>query len=77
MITDGQESYALFIYQCGAMSWNGNATVGFNAGGTWFENHPLSGTSKIDSVACLNYTSAVWTSLVYKLTPNGMFNGCS
>ena len=72
MITDGTESYAVFIYQCGAVTWHGNATIGFNAGGTWFENHPLSGTFSADSVACLNYNSSVWTSLVYKLTPRGM-----
>lgn len=71
VITDGIESYALFIYQCGAVSWHGSATVGFNAGGTWFENHPLSGTRNVASVACLNSTRSVWTNLVYKLTPGG------
>ncbi len=71
MITDGAESYALFIYQCGAVSWHGNATVGFNAGGTWFENHPFSGTRNVASVSCLNSTTSVWTNLVYKLTPDG------
>ena len=71
VITDGTESFALFIYQCGAVSWYGNATVGFNAGGTWFENHPLSGTSSVSSVACLNSTGGIWTTLVYKLTPAG------
>lgn len=71
VITDGTESYALFIYQCGAVSWHGNATVGFNAGGTWFENHPFSGTRNVASVSCLNTTTSVWTNLVYKLTPDG------
>lgn len=73
VITDGVESYAVFVYQCGAMSWHGNATVGFNAGGTWFDNHPLSGTSNANSVSCLNYTTTSWTNLVYRLTPKGMF----
>ena len=71
VITDGSESYALFTYQCGSMSWHGNATVGFNAGGTLFENHPLTGTSSANSVACLSYSTTVWMNLVYKLTPSG------
>ena len=45
--------------------------MGFNAGGTWFENHPLSGTKSVGSVACLNSTGSIWTNLVYKLTPGG------
>ena len=73
VITDGRESYALFTYQCGSMSWHGNATVGFNAGGTLYENHPLAGTSSANSVSCLSYSTAVWMNLVYKLTPTGMF----
>ena len=71
MVTNGTESFAIFIYQCGAMGWNGNATIGFNAGGTWFENHPLSGTVNTNSIACTNYSQTVWTNLVYKLTPRG------
>ena len=71
VVTNGTESYAVFIYQCGAVSWHGNATVGFNAGGTWFENHPLSGTRRVASIACLNSTTSVWTNLVYRLTPSG------
>ena len=67
----------MFSYQCGGMTWNGNATIGFNAGGTWFENHPLSRTSNANSVACLNNSRTVWTNLVYKLTPRGMFRLCT
>ena len=69
VVTDGTDSYALYIYQCGSMSWHGRATVGFNAGGSLFDNHPLSGNSSINSLACVNYTTTMWTSLVYKLTP--------
>ena len=69
VVTDGTDSYALYIYQCGSMSWHGRATVGFNAGGSLFDNHPLSGNSSINSLACMNYTTTMWTSLIYKLTP--------
>ena len=64
----------MFTYLCGAMTWNGNATVGFNAGGTLFENHPLSGTANTNSIACTNYSHSAWTNLVYKLTPRGMYS---
>lgn len=71
VITDGAESYAVLTYQCGAMTWHGNATTGFNAGGTWFENHPLSRTVNSNTIACTNNSQTVWTNLVYKLTPRG------
>ena len=51
--------------------WSGNATIGFNAGGSQFENHPFSGTFNTKSIACINYNNTVWTNLIYKLTPNG------
>ena len=70
VITDGTDSFAVFTYQCGAMTWSGNATIGFNAGGSQFENHPLSGSSIAQSIGCMNYNSTVWTNLLFKLTPN-------
>jgi hypothetical protein len=71
VITNGTESFVVFTYQCGAMTWHGNATIGFNAGGTWFENHPFSGTVNANLIACTNSSQTVWTNLVYKLTPRG------
>jgi len=53
------------------MAWHGNATIGFNAGGTLFENHPLSGMAYVNSIACTNQSRTVWTNLVYRLTPRG------
>lgn len=72
VITNGTESFAVFTYQCGAMAWHGSATIGFNSGGAFFENHPLSGTRNANSIACENSKLAVWTNVVYKLTPRGM-----
>lgn len=73
VITNGTESFAVFTYLCGAMAWHGNATIGFNAGGTFFKNHPLSGTADVSSIACEDSSHMVWTNLVYKLTPRGKF----
>ena len=69
MITDGTQSHAVFTYLCGAMTWHGNATIGFNTDGSFFVNHPLSGTSSANQVACLNYPTTVWKNLVYPLNP--------
>ena len=71
VITNDTESFAVFTYQCGSVSWHGHATIGYNAGGTLFENHKLSGMNTANSVACLNYSSTVWSNLVYRLTPAG------
>jgi len=72
VITNRTESYAVFTYLCGALSWHGNATIGFNAGGTLYKNYPGSGSSSVHSIACTNYSRSVWTNVVYKLTPNGI-----
>lgn len=61
----------MFIYQCAALTWNHDATIGFNAGGTVFENHPLSGADALE-VACLNYPETVWSNVIYQLTPKGI-----
>ena len=54
------------------MGWAGippvYAVVGYIAGGTFFENHPDSGTSNIINVACLNEPGTPWVNLVYNLT---------
>ncbi len=73
IITNGTQSYALFIYQCGSLSSSGsrtnNGTIGFNSDGSYFENHPLSGSSKLPEIACLNYPRTAWTNVLYSLTP--------
>ena len=71
VITNTTKSFAIFTYQCGAMSWHGNATIGFNAGGNFHENHPLSGSAGVSSIACENSSRTVWRNLIYELTPRG------
>ena len=67
LITDGRNSYAVFIYQCDAMGWSGSATIGYYASGDFYENHNLSSTSTANRVACLNTPNTVWSNLVYQL----------
>jgi hypothetical protein len=72
IITNGNQSYALYTYKCGTLSSTGvrtNGTIGFNSDGNYFRNFPLSGTSRVNEVACLNLPNALWSNLLYSLTP--------
>ena len=69
MVTDGTNSFAIFIYQCGDLQWSRNgATIGFGAGSKFASNHWLSGTSNVTSIACLNTPDNQFFTLLYKLT---------
>ena len=72
---DGEhESYTIFTYMCGSLGWSGGATIGFNAGGDYYANHPLSGLQFSNDVSCANRDS-VWTNVVYDLTPMQSVSG--
>ena len=52
----GTTSYAIFTYKCNLLEWSRhNAVIGYSAGCEYFENHPLSRTSKVTDIDCLNY----------------------
>lgn len=69
LITDGaNKSFAIFTFKCGALRWAGErSTIGFNAGGEYYANHPLSGQPFSNAIACLNNVS-IWNNIVYDLT---------
>ena len=69
MVTDGNISFAIFIYQCGDLEWPGfyGATIGFGAGSEFASNHWLSGTPNVTSIACLNTPESQFYSLIYAL----------
>lgn len=58
IVTDGISTYAIFSYMCGELQWSGlgrseGAVVGFNAEGSFYGNHPLSGYPSIgESISC-------------------------
>ena len=69
MVTDGNTSFAIFIYQCGDLQWPGyGATIGFGAGSEFVSNHWLSGTQSVTAIACLNTPDSQFFSLLYKVT---------
>ena len=68
LISDGIEnSFAIFTFKCGTLNWSGRTTIGFNAGGEYYANHPLSLKLFANAVACLNNDS-LWTNIIYDLT---------
>ena len=71
LITNGTHSYAIFTYQCGSMGWARAdysdatyGTIGYWADGDFFKNHPLSGISLANEIACVN---TFWSNLGYRL----------
>ena len=71
MVTDGINSFAIFLYRCGDLQWSGRhigATIGFGAGSEFVSNHWLSGTPNVTSIACLNTPDNQFFTLIYELT---------
>jgi len=70
VITDGIQAYAVFTYDCERMESPGHyqyATIGFNARGEYYQNHPFSGLSVANNIACQNVDGLRWNTLVYRL----------
>ena len=75
LITDGVESYTVFLYMCDLIQWSfggpnigfaGRTTIGYNAAGDFFENHPSSGDAR--NVDCLSQPLSPWVNVVYRLS---------
>ena len=70
MITDGKDSYAIFTYMCDLIQWSGlwrYPTIGYNAGGILFANHPLTAHEEANQIDCAN-NGAQYTNIVYKIS---------
>ena len=71
LITNSTQSYAVFTYKCGELSWSENATIGFNVPIGPYKNHPLSDAAvDPDTIACVHMDS-VWNNVIYNLQPDG------
>lgn len=60
-----QNSYAIFIYQCGLLEWDnsGTSTIGYNAGPGHFDNHDPHDIG----VACVNIPESQFSNVFYQL----------
>ena len=68
MVTDGTDSFTIFLYQCGDLEWSGGATIGFGASSELFSNHRLSRSPSITSIGCLNAPDNQFFTVLYGLT---------
>ena len=64
LITNGITSYAVFIYECGGMDWNG-ATIGWAYSNFLYEKHSLSGLFISSTIGCRH--SSTSTAIAYRL----------
>ena len=68
LITDGWNSYAVFIYECGGMEWGGG-TIGWqdssSNNASNYMSHYLSGRSNSYDIGCL-YSSS-YSAVVFRL----------
>ena len=76
MITDSNQTFTIFTYNCFQLEWSGftesdHAAVGFNAFGEKFENHYLSTRPEITMIACENHPCTEWSNLVYEISIPG------
>ena len=70
MITDGKESYTVFIYMCDLLQWSGlwrYPTIGYNAEGLHFANHPLTSHRDVNEIDCARSDSP-YTNVLYKIS---------
>ena len=78
MVTDDQQTFAVFTYNSNMLEWSGrsgaHAVIGVNVGagiqGNFppFQNHPLSGSPQVSMVASLNLGHGIeWTDIIYKI----------
>ena len=81
--SDGSLSYAVFTYQCNLIKWTlYNAAVGYTDGLNFFQNHPLSRTSDVVNIDCVNQPASNWSNVAYKISlcsppcVNGRFVNC-
>lgn len=72
IITDGNiKTYAVYTFKCGSLNWAGEATIGFNAGGDYYDNHYLSGLPQSNAVACVHINvGSEWNNVIYNLVPS-------
>ena len=66
-MTNGEQAYALFTYNCHQMDWSGRGGIGVNADGGFYINHKFSGSRDANQVACQNFPESEWSNELYYL----------
>ena len=71
VITNGSKTYAVYTYHCNDIEWSDGSVIGFNAGGSYYANHPLSDSIAASDIDCVHRPGSEWNNVVYDLNPNG------
>ena len=70
MISNGTKAYAVFTYTCDTMQWSDEATIGFNAAGTLYKLHPLSGRLHASAIDCVHMLNGSFiNNVIFDLAP--------
>ena len=67
LITDGTDTYAVFIYECGGMEWGGGV-IGWQDGPSLYVSQSSSGESDNYDIGC-QYSSS-YSAIVYQCKYN-------
>ena len=75
IISDFNKTYAIYTYNCDDMEWSDEATIGFNAAGDFYSNHPLSGRLHANGIGCVHTdpdgeTVVLINNVIYDLVPS-------
>ena len=71
VITDGNKTYAVYTYHCNDVQWSDGSVIGFNAGGSYYVNHPLSDSISARDIDCVHSPESEWNNVVFDVNPNG------
>lgn len=71
VVTNGYQSFSVFIYRCGSLQWSGDAVIGFKVNSELLDIHALIG-SNTSTIACQNLPGSVWSNVVYQLSKDSL-----
>ena len=73
LVTDLSNSYAIFTYYCGDLSYSEHdAAIGYTIDRDLREIHEVSYRGEgPHTIACSNHPKSPWVNIVYNLTDNG------
>lgn len=69
VVTNGTKSYAIYTYHCNDLEWSDGSVIGFNAGGRYYTNHPLSDSISARDIDCVHFPESEWNNIIYDITP--------
>ena len=61
----------MYTYHCDDLEWSVGSVIGFNAGGSYYANHPSSGSFSARDIDCVHFPESEWNNVVYDVTPSG------